>query len=328
LSKSKLGIVAIGQNEGERLIGCLQSAVRDVPPEMVVYVDSGSSDHSLENARNLSVTAIELDASLPFTAARARNTGFEMLRALQPNLEFVQFVDGDCDLAKGWIETAADFLAQHPDVALVCARTRERYPGRSIYNWLCDEEWNCPVGEIEGCGGIATIRIAAFDQIGGFRSELVAGEDTELCLRLREQGWKLWRLGREMAMHDAALIRFGQWWRRSARAGFAYADVSQLCKSSPMRIWRWEKMRAIFWGAILPLAVLSGALLNNLAFAGLLLYPAQICRTAVRRDPFSAASWRFAAFTMLSRFAEVQGLALYYLSRWKREATRLHYKNG
>jgi len=37
-----------------------------------------------------------------------------------------------------------------------------------LYNWLCDQEWNTPTGEIEGCGGIAMFRAAAFEQVDGF----------------------------------------------------------------------------------------------------------------------------------------------------------------
>jgi GT2 family glycosyltransferase len=213
LSTNKVGSVAIGRNEGERLIASLRSVIREVPPAWVVYVDSGSIDQSLENARKLGVAAIELNSALPFTAARARNAGFERLRAGQPRPEFVQFIDGDCELAEDWLGTAERFLAQHPDVAVVCGQMREQYPERSVYNWLCEQEWKRPIGEAEACGGNAVFRVAAFEQVGGFRLGLVAGEEPELCLRLREQGWKVWRLDTAMAVHDAAMTRFGQWWR-------------------------------------------------------------------------------------------------------------------
>ena len=41
----KIGAVAIGRNEGERLINCLQSLKKDL--KQIVYVDSGSTDGSL-----------------------------------------------------------------------------------------------------------------------------------------------------------------------------------------------------------------------------------------------------------------------------------------
>jgi GT2 family glycosyltransferase len=323
-----VGIVAIGRNEGDRLIACLRSAIREVPRAWVVYVDSGSSDHSLKNARELGIATIELNSALPFTAARARNAGFEELRAAQPGLEFVQFIDGDCELADGWLEAAERFLAQRPNVAVVCGRRRERYPERSYYNWLCDQEWDTPIGEAQACGGDALLRVEPFERVGGFRPSLIAAEDTELCLRVREHGWKIWRLDVEMTVHDVAITRFGQWWTRIARGGYGYADVFQLHKSSPMRIFQTEIMRAIFWGGILPLLVVSGGILNKLAFAGVLLYPAQICRIAFRRGATHPESWKFATFMMLAKFAELKGLAHYHWSRWRRKIpTSFGYKD-
>ena len=46
----------------------------------------------------------------PFTAARARNEGYAALVKLQPNTRFVQFIDGDCELVSGWLETALEFF--------------------------------------------------------------------------------------------------------------------------------------------------------------------------------------------------------------------------
>ena len=35
------------------------------------------------------------------------------------------------------------------------------------------------------------VRVEAFEAVGGFRPELIAGEEPELCMRLREKGWKI-----------------------------------------------------------------------------------------------------------------------------------------
>src|SRR5882762_4098126 len=165
--KSRLGIVVIGRNEGERLRACLASVTRLAG--LVVYADSGSTDGSTETARNLGVVVVALDMSIPFTAGRARNEGFQRLCELAPELSYVQFVDGDCAVVDGWPEAAAEFLDAHPDVAGVCGRRRERYPERSIYNLLCDIEWNTPVGEAKACGGDVMMRVEALGAAKGFR---------------------------------------------------------------------------------------------------------------------------------------------------------------
>ena len=178
----KYGVVVIGRNEGERLRQCLMSLPR---ASVIVYVDSGSSDGSVQRARHLGADVIELDMRAPFTAARARNAGFRRLREISPDFEYVQFVDGDCELIDGWLEDAISFLNAHADVGAVCGRRRERYPERSIYNWLCDREWDGPVGDVRYSGGDVMIRADALEAVGGYRDDLIAGEEPELCVRLR-----------------------------------------------------------------------------------------------------------------------------------------------
>jgi glycosyltransferase involved in cell wall biosynthesis len=150
---SGLGIVIIGRNEGERLRRCLQSVAMAGCP--VVYVDSGSSDGSMELAGSLGAGVVNLDLSTPFTAARARNEGFRRLMELRPGLQFVQFVDGDCELSGGWLSAAQAEMRNRPEAAALCGLLRERHPEASIYNRLCDLQWNGPAGQIEACGGIA-----------------------------------------------------------------------------------------------------------------------------------------------------------------------------
>ena len=220
----KIGLVAIGRNEGERLRRCLESVLRQ-RVDRVVYVDSGSTDDSVALAKGLGVEVVNLDMSRPFTAARARNEGYARLRELLPDLELVQFVDGDCELDAAWIEKASAFLAEHPDVAVVCGRRRERFPEASVYNHLCDIEWDTPVGEASACGGDSLMRAKAFDQVSGFAPELIAGEEPDLCFRMRQHGWRIWRLDAEMTLHDAAMTRFDQWWKRNVRSGHAYAEA-------------------------------------------------------------------------------------------------------
>ena len=200
-----VGLVAIGRNEGERLARCLAS-VRSVPRR--VYVDSGSSDGSVALALKEGVQVVELPVPPNFTAARARNAGLERLLSDNPDLEFVQMVDGDCEVQPEWVRTACNVLRASPELALVFGRRRERYPERSIFNALCDDEWNTPLGESPGCGGDALFRISALQQVKFYNPGMIAGEEPELCMRLRKNGWKLRCIDAEMTLHDAALTRF------------------------------------------------------------------------------------------------------------------------
>jgi glycosyltransferase involved in cell wall biosynthesis len=219
----RLGIVVIGLNEGERLIRCLDSISGLYP---VVYVDSGSTDGSIEFARRTGIEVVELDRSIPFTAARARNQGFKRISEILPNIDFVQFVDGDCEIILGWFDTATSLMREERGISVVCGRLRERFPEHSIYNRLCDIEWNKPAGEVTACGGIAMYRVTDFIQVGGFDPSVAAGEEPELCARLRQLGGKIYRMPNEMALHDAAISHFSQWWRRAVRSGYGGMDVA------------------------------------------------------------------------------------------------------
>jgi GT2 family glycosyltransferase len=326
MSSEDLGVVAIGRNEGDRLVACLTSII-DTDGPKVVYVDSGSIDGSIAFAEQIGASVVELDLTQPFTAARARNEGFSALRSRRPNLRFIQFIDGDCGLAPGWLAEARAFIEQRNDVAVVFGRRRERHPEASIYNYLCDLEWNTPIGEAVACGGDALVRVEAFQAVGGFRSELIAGEEPELCVRLREKGWKIWRLDAEMTEHDAGMTRFQQFWIRAVRAGYAYANVSWIHRNSAQGIWRRETLRAVFWAGLLPAAIALGTLLHPAALLGLSVYFVQICRIALRdKSPSYRPSVRALLLT-LSKFAEFQGI-LKFLWRKRRHgaATLIEYK--
>ena len=283
---STVGAVIIGRNEGERLVRCLASLGRDV--ERAVYVDSGSTDDSVSAARKLGVGVEELDATSPFTAARARNAGLARLTEGGP-LDYVQFIDGDCELQPEWIGTARAFLDAHPDVAVVCGRRRERYPDATIWNRLIDIEWDSPVGKARNCGGDSMIRAAPLIGAGGFREDFIAGEEPELCYRLRQAGWEVHRIDAEMTLHDAAMTRFSQWWKRSKRAGHTYAEGAALYGRGPERYNVARERRSLLWGAGVPLAAGLGAFLTPWALAVLLAWPAQVVRLKLKGERWDRA---------------------------------------
>lgn len=306
----KLAAVVIGRNEGDRLVRCLASLKGRLAP--VVYVDSGSTDGSVAAARAAGALVVTLDMSVPFTAARARNAGMDLLLAQDPPPEFIQFLDGDCELRPDWVAAAGGFMRRAPDVAVVCGRRRERFPGATVYNGLIDREWDTPVGEAGACGGDALMRSRAVQAVGGYNPDLIAGEEPELCLRLRRAGWKIWRLEAEMTLHDADITRFGQWWQRARRAGHAYAEGAFMHGGGPERHYVAQTRRALLWGAGVPAAAGLGALASPWALTILLLWPLQVLRLNRRGHP-----WSEALFLTLSKLPEIQGIAGFHLGRLK-----------
>jgi GT2 family glycosyltransferase len=304
-SELTFAAVAIGRNEGERLQRCLESLSAAT---RVVYVDSGSADGSVHRAREQQIDVIELDDTVPYTAARARNAGFRRLREMTPDLTYVQFIDGDCELNRQWAAEAINYLNAHPEIAAVCGRRRERFPERSIYNWLCDIEWNSPLGEASSFAGDVMIRAEALQGVGGYQDGLIAGEEPELCVRLRAAGWRIRRLPYEMTLHDAAMMRFGQWWRRAVRAGYAFGQGAHLHGASPERHWVWESRRAWLWGLWLPLGCLTATMTLPLwGWATWAVYPLQILRQIVRNPGAPRDRAALAFFQTLARFPEAWG---------------------
>lgn len=322
----KIGVVVIGRNEGERLRRCLESVIGVT--NQVVYVDSGSTDGSVALVNRLGLHVVELDMQIPFTAARARNEGNILLAKLAPGLDYVQFVDGDCELVQGWLETACAFMDANQDVAMVCGRLRERYPEQSIYNLLCDIEWDTAIGKTKACGGNAMARISAFNAAGGFRASLIAGEESELCLRLRASGRQVWRLDAEMALHDAAITHFWQWWKRTQRSGYAYAEGARLHGAAPEGHRVQETRRIWLWGLLIPVIIITLAVcLGTVYLALLLIYPAQVARLALRGTGTKRINWLHALFLVLGKFPEAIGqLKFVYNSLVGKAARLIEYK--
>jgi GT2 family glycosyltransferase len=351
---SDVCVIAIGRNEGERLRRCLASvAGRGFP---VVYVDSASTDGSVAMAREMGVEVVDLDMSLPFSAARARNEGLERLMRVAPDVKFVQFVDGDCEVIDGWIERAGRELEARPDVAVVCGRRRERFPDASVYNRLADLEWDTPVGEAESCGGDAMMRVDSFRAAGGFDASVVAGEEPELCQRLRTRGGKVLRVDAEMTLHDSAMLSFGQWWKRAVRSGYGAADVAarfghrglfvKMTRSARWWAVDWTVLVLVFavvGPAVTWLVALASArepsrlalrLGIGLAMAAILFsaLPLQMLRIAYRIRP-RVPDWRTALaygfLTMIGKWANYRGQVQYRRDRKAGKNTRMiEYKTS
>lgn len=324
-ARPTVGAIAIARNEGERLQRCLRSLVGACAG--VVYVDSGSTDGSVAFARTLDVTVVELDLSKPFSMARARNAGLARLRELLPEVRYVQLVDGDCELATGWLETARAWLEQNPETVAVCGRRRERHPEASVYNRLCHLEWNTPIGRAKSCGGDALMRVAALTAAGGYNEALIAGEEPELCLRLRQAGGFIERIAADMTWHDAAIRSFRAWWKRTLRGGYGAMDVfTRLQGTVPAAevpfhhltisaiSWtdRWLVAAALCVATGGLLAGPSGAALGLLPPLGLWLLQALRIARGVRGR---ADSWRraleYGFFTMLGKWAQRTGQRRY-----------------
>lgn len=311
----RLGFVAIGRNEGDRLKRCLTalSAVSD----KIVYVDSGSIDDSVAFAKSLGVTVVELDLDHPFTAARARNAGYATLLTDDDELEYVMFIDGDCELAPDFINAATNELENDSSIGVLTGRCREARRDATIYNLLCDFEWDGPIGDIPACGGIFVTRVSVFDAVGGFNPAVIAAEDDEFCIRVRKKDWRIHRIAQDMCFHDANITRFSQWWTRSKRAGHAYGQLGVMHKG----YFQAERLRAWSWGLVLPLLSIGLAPFTkglSLILLGLYLLSFMRMQRNLSGNGYSPGDASlYARFLILSKFPNVIGL----IDFWRKKLT-------
>lgn len=222
VTQPSLSVVVIGRNEGERLVRCLTSvrAMRWPQAEVeLIYVDSASQDDSPARARDLGALVIEARPLRP-CAAVGRNLGWR--RATAP---IVLFLDGDTILHPEFVTQAMTAFSD-PQVAVAWGHRRELYPQASLYHRVLDLDWVYAPGPSLFCGGDALMRRSVLAEVGGYDEELIAGEEPELCQRLRARGYVIQHLDVPMTQHDLAISSWSQYWRRAQRAGYAYAAVA------------------------------------------------------------------------------------------------------
>ena len=323
MTGDSVGVVVIGRNEGERLKRCLGS-IREQHTGPVIYVDSGSTDGSVAFAKSIDVKVVDLDISTPFTMARGRNAGLVRLVKNYPECEFVQFIDGDCEMAAGWLQQGVQFLQANRNYAGVCGNRSERFPEKSIYNQLIDMEWQGRAGDVSACGGDAVYLIQAVQAAGSFNESMIAGEEADICLRISTLGYRLMRLDQSMTVHDADMHYFSQWWKRSVRCGHAYAHSYDLQRGSHGEgLNRNGKslLSSLVYGLVLPVMVI-GLLLAGQLLVGAVLILLLYGRVAVKAakskpDPANSIGQRlvYGCFIALGKLPEAQGVVRYFVNR-------------
>jgi glycosyltransferase involved in cell wall biosynthesis len=337
----RVGVVAIGRNEGERFARCLASVVGGEPlVSPVIYVDSGSTDGSIELAIRNGVHVVHLDMSKPFTASRARNAGLAALRQRAPEVPYVMFVDGDCEIAPTWLAAGCTALDGDAKLGIVSGRLQEFFPEASIYNRLADLEWNKPVGDKGHCGGNAMMRVAVIEELHGFDEALLAGEEPDLCERVRAKGFVVRRVADAMAKHDLAMMRFHQWWTRQRKGGYGSFDVTLFGPRVSRHIFRKAVVSSVVWGllffvGVALLAVLAwwwrGPVWGGLAVLGgvgvWLLQSLRIANGAQKRGLATRDALAFGLLMMTSKIAYVRGGATNIVDRlFRRGPATINYK--
>jgi len=127
-----------------------------------------------------------------------------------------------------------------------------------------------------------------------------------------------------MTLHDANILHFSQWWKRSVRAGHAYAEGASLHGAAPEYHWVAESRRTFIWGALIPLFILLLFLVKPvLGLISILIYPLQILRLTVKNSlPFPMALLH-ATFLTLGKLPEQIGQFKFFWNRVRNNQNKI-----
>jgi glycosyltransferase involved in cell wall biosynthesis len=250
--KPMVSVVVIGRNEGARLLRCLNSVhccVSEGFDLELIYVDSASTDGSTDIAAKCGAKVIEVRPERP-SAALGRNAGWRIATG-----EYVLFLDGDTILQPEFISKAIREM-QDPSVAVVWGQRRELDPGQSVYIRVLDLDWIYPPGPSTFCGGDALMRRDILERLGGYDDTLIAGEEPELCRRIRKLKFEIRHIDIPMTKHDLGILSLGAYWKRAFRAGYAYSELAERFKNSNDPLWLKDSRRNLLHGTFLLLSPL------------------------------------------------------------------------
>ena len=196
-----ISVIVIGKNEGERLVACLrsiQTALSALAHE-VVYVDSCSTDQSLQTAKALGARCFLL-AERKTTAGLGRFVGAKEARG-----EYLLFLDGDMQLQPGFAEKALMAIAAKGYDGVCGIREDVYLRGGEVVcrndNYFgCTQERLAPV-----FGGALMITRDALDACGGWATDTIACEEAELYARLKAIGCRIAEIPVPMILHTDAV---------------------------------------------------------------------------------------------------------------------------
>lgn len=160
------------------------------------------------------------------------------------------------------------------------------------------------------------MRVEAFDQVGGYETRLRAGEEPEMTARMRAAGWKIWRIDARMTEHDAKILTLRQWWQRTQRGGYGYAQAWTASKGLPQRLYGRNLRSAFVWAGAIPLVIILAAVALKtpaIILALPLIYALQFVRIASRDRNRGRMKWITAGMLLLAKFPEAIGACRYFI---------------
>lgn len=190
----ELSIVLIARNEARNIARAIESvlqATRHWPQTEILLVDSASTDKTVEIARRYPINIVRLPSSWFHSVAAGRYIGMHYTHG-----EFVLHMDGDMALDPDWIDHSVGYALEHPDVAAIGGYWRDVYIVKDNLVVESDQRRD-PQGRVREemyVSGVMLCRRSAIEKAGGFQPFIQGEEDVDLCMALRNAGYKVVRL--------------------------------------------------------------------------------------------------------------------------------------
>jgi len=196
-----ISFIVIGRNEGWKLPGCFESIfetirVNKLVDHEVIYVDSKSTDDSIEKVKQFSTVKI-FKLTGDFNAAIARNVG-----AKESKGEVLFFIDGDMEIQPEFLPLVyeQDSGLKHPFVSGQWIDYKYDTEGKLLLKQEFSIEKHSDKFATT-TGGLFLISRKCWFDVGGMKNRMRRSQDLDLALRLAKRGVFLLRKKELLAIH-------------------------------------------------------------------------------------------------------------------------------
>ena len=197
-SIGKFSVVIPVLNARHCLRACLESvlaAMEHYGNAELIVIDNGSTDGSYEMLLNEYGGRATILRIRGLTIAALRNHGAALSHG-----EFLSFIDSDCVVGPDYFQQALEVLCTRADA------TGAKYELPESPHWIEKTWYDIHARSRDGLvnylnAGNFLIKRHAFQSVNGFDETLVTTEDSELCLRLNKNGFKVYEAHAVRAIH-------------------------------------------------------------------------------------------------------------------------------
>lgn len=204
-----------------RAIESALNAVAECASGEVVVADSLSTDLTIEIAKRYPVKVVQLTNPKDRCCGVGAQLGFEMATG-----EYVYILDGDMELAPGFLSRAVALLQSDTTLAGVGGLVHEmNLTNLEFRNRIVRAESHMRPGNVDRLNEGGLYRRKALDAVGYFtNSNLHAYEELELAARLHAAGWRLHRIDVTAVRHFGHTDESYRLMLKRWRSGYAFGS--------------------------------------------------------------------------------------------------------